>query len=66
MIDHAAIRFFGDIPAAQARARGDRIALRSDDVSITYRELDERVRRTIGFLLAYKAVDCLHTKRMYI
>jgi acyl-CoA synthetase (AMP-forming)/AMP-acid ligase II len=52
MIDHAAIRFFGDIPAAQARARGERIALQSDAGSLTYGELHDRVGRAMTALAA--------------
>jgi acyl-CoA synthetase (AMP-forming)/AMP-acid ligase II len=42
VIDHQAIRFLGDIPAAQARAMGDRIALQFEDRQITYAELHRR------------------------
>ncbi len=42
MIDHQAIRFLADIPAAQARAVGDKVALQFQDREITYAELNRR------------------------
>lgn len=43
MIDHGAIRYFGDIPRAQAKARPDEIALVGDIGQWTYRDLDRNV-----------------------
>ncbi len=42
MIDHKAIRFLADIPAAQARAVGDKVAIQFQDRAITYAELRRR------------------------
>jgi acyl-CoA synthetase (AMP-forming)/AMP-acid ligase II len=50
MIDHNAIRFMGDIPAAQRRARPDSLALKSATGAISYRELAERVGLTMAAL----------------
>lgn len=50
MIDHESIRFFGDIPAAQARARGNEAALVTDGAEWTYAELAERAGRAMTAL----------------
>ncbi|ATQ44148.1 long-chain-fatty-acid--CoA ligase [Caulobacter mirabilis] len=44
MIDHEAVRLLGDIPAAQAKARGGQMALSSGGRSLTYAELEHRAR----------------------
>ena len=42
MIDHKTIRFLADIPAAQAAAVGDKVAIQFQDRRLTYAELNRR------------------------
>jgi acyl-CoA synthetase (AMP-forming)/AMP-acid ligase II len=59
MIDHAAIRFLPHLPAAQAKARGARIALEFEGRTTTYAELETRANAAAHLLqrLGAKAHD---------
>jgi len=51
MIDHEAIVYFGDIPGAQAKARGDAVALRFGERQTTFAELEDRSNAVANGLL---------------
>ncbi len=52
MIDHQQIRFLSDIPAAQARTRGDAVALEFEGRTTTYAALNARSQAAAGLLLS--------------
>ncbi|WP_374525567.1 long-chain-fatty-acid--CoA ligase [Sphingopyxis sp.] len=52
MIDLEAIRTLADIPAAQARARGDAVAVKFGDRETSFAELDARSNRVANALIA--------------
>src|SRR3546814_8129453 len=52
MIDLDAIRTLADIPAAQARARGDAIAVKFGTRETSFAELDARSNRVANALIA--------------
>lgn len=52
MIDLEAIRTLADIPAAQARARGQAVAVKYGDRETSFAELDAQSNRVANALLA--------------
>ncbi len=50
MIDHKAIRFMGDIPQAQKKARPDSLALKSATQEISYGDLADKIGLTMAAL----------------
>ena len=52
MIDLEAIRTLADIPAAQARKRGDAVAVKFGDRETTFAELDDQSNRVANALVA--------------
>ncbi len=52
MIDHASIKFLGDIPGVQARVHGEEIALSFEGRSMSYAELERRAGSAARLLTA--------------